>query len=148
MKHLILFMIIILGFVLLKCISFESFTNTDILSTSTEVKMSEKIGSRGVFATKDYKSGETIEICPCITDKASNFNGKMKDYIFKYDDETALVAFGYCSMYNHSDEYNALWTVVSKDELKVYTTKDISKGEEIFISYGNPYWKSRNDNKK
>jgi SET domain-containing protein len=51
-------------------------------------------------------------------------------------------------MYNHSDNYNALWTVLSKDQMKFYATKDIKKGEEIFTSYGDAYWKTRNELKK
>jgi SET domain-containing protein len=51
-------------------------------------------------------------------------------------------------MYNHSDNYNALWTILSKDQIKFYATKDIKKGEEIFTSYGEGYWKIRNDLKK
>jgi hypothetical protein len=148
MKHLILFMIIILGFVLLKCINLESFSNTEFVLPSAEIKVSDKIGSRGVFASKDYIIGDTIEICPCISEEAQKFQGKMKDYIFKYDDTYALVGFGFCSMYNHSDDYNALWSILSKEQIKIYATKDIKKGDEIFISYGNPYWNSRNGTKK
>ena len=140
-------MIIILGFVLLKCINIESFTNTNFVLPSAEIKVSEKIGSRGVFANKDYKRGDTIEVCPCISDESSKFKGTMKDYIFRYDDTYSLVGFGFCSMYNHSDDYNALWKILSKEQIQVYATRDIKKGEEIFISYGDPYWNSRNGKK-
>jgi SET domain-containing protein len=57
----------------------------------------------------------------------------MKDYLFRYDDKTSLLAFGYCSMYNHSDNYNALLKIISNEKIQVYATKDINSGDEIFI---------------
>jgi len=39
---------------------------------------------RGVFANKDFKQDEIIEVCPLITDYKKNFeNSKIKDYTFK-----------------------------------------------------------------
>lgn len=143
MKHLFLFLIIILGFCLLKYSKFEDFVDVSYILPSAEIKVSQKINGRGVFATKKYYKDDVIELCPCITDKRENFKGKMKDYLFKYDDENALVAFGFCSLYNHSDNYNARWKVLSDSQLKIYASKDIENGEEIFISYGNPYWENR-----
>ncbi len=143
MKHLIIFTIIILGFILLQCINIESMGNLDYKPPIAQIKYSPKIKGRGVFALKDYRKGDLIEVCPCIEDKMANFLGKARDYLFKYDENTALLAFGYCSLYNHSDNYNALWTVMSKEKIKIYATRDIKEGEEIFISYGNPYWNSR-----
>ena len=155
MKHLLLFLIIIVGFLILQCINLksfedlelfkdlESFEDLDYKSPNADIKISKKINSRGVFALKDYKEGDIIEVCPCIADDTTKFSGLTEDYLFKYDSKTPLIAFGYCSMYNHSNDYNALWKVISKEKMKIYATKNISMGEEIFISYGDGYWKSR-----
>jgi len=148
MKYLILFIIILLLYVLFRWIFMSLFVNIDYVVPQVEIKISKEIGSRGVFANKDYKKDDVIEICPTIFEETSKFQGILKDYIFKYDDKNSLLAFGFCSMYNHSDNYNALWTVLSKDQMKFYATKDIKKGEEIFTSYGDAYWKTRNDLKK
>jgi len=148
MKYLILFIIILLLYVLFRWIFMSLFVNIDYVVPHVEIKISKEIGSRGVFANKDYKKDDVIEICPTIFEETSKFQGILKDYIFKYDDKNSLLAFGFCSMYNHSDNYNALWTVLSKDQIKFYATKDIKKGEEIFTSYGDGYWKTRNDLKK
>ena len=148
MKYLILFIIILLLFVLFRWIFRSLFVNIDYVVPHVEIKISKEIGSRGVFANKDYKKDDVIEICPTITDETSKFQGILRDYIFKYDDKYSSLAFGFCSMYNHSDNYNALWAVLSKDQMKFYATKDIKKGEEIFTSYGDAYWKTRNELKK
>ena len=147
MKHLIIFIIIIIGFIILQIFSFNSY-NFDYKSPIAEIQISKKINGRGVIAQKNYKKNDIIEICPCIYDDTTNFHGKMKDYLFRYDDKTALVAFGYCSMYNHSDDYNALWKIISNEKIQVYATKDINKDDEIFISYGAPYWNNRKDSVK
>jgi len=149
MKYVILFIIIILLLpIFFKYNNIQSYSNTDYIVPSVEIKMSEKIGGRGVFACKDYNIGDIIEICPCIIDDSSKFQGAIKDYVFTYDISHSLVAFGTCSIYNHSDNYNALWSVLSKDQMKFYATKNIKNGEEIFTSYGNAYWESRNALKK
>ena len=148
MKYLILFIIILLLFVLFRWIFMSLFVNINYVVPHVEIKMSKEIGSRGVFANKDYKKDDVIEICPTITEETSKFQGILKDYIFKYDDKYSSLAFGFCSMYNHSDNYNALWNVLSKDQIKFYASKDIKKGEEIFTSYGDAYWKTRNELKK
>jgi SET domain-containing protein len=147
-KLFIIFIVILVSYVLFRYIFKSLFLNIDYVVPQVEIKKSEKIGSRGVFATKDYKKNDVIEICPTITEETSKFQGILKDYIFKYDDKNSLLAFGFCSMYNHSDNYNALWTILSKEQMKFYATKDIKKGEEILISYGDGYWKTRNDLKK
>jgi SET domain-containing protein len=136
-KLFIIFIVILVLYVLFRYIFKSLFLNIDYVLPQVEIKKSEKIGSRGVFATKDYKKDDIIEICPTISEETSKFDGILKDYIFKYDDKHSLVAFGFCSMYNHSDNYNALWTVLSKEQMKIYASKDIKKGEEILISYGN-----------
>jgi hypothetical protein len=152
MKHLLVFLIIIIGFIILQCINIELFddlnyqaTNKDLnyQSPKAGIKISKKLKSRGVFALQNYKKGDIIEVCPCIADHTKNFAGLLGDYIYRYDDDTSIVAFGYCSMYNHSDNYNALWEIISKEKLKVYATRNITKGEEIFVSYGSDYWNSR-----
>ena len=147
MKYVIFIIIFILIVVLFISLVIPS-SKTDYVVPFIQIKNSEKIGSRGVFANKDYKKDDIIEICPTISDKTSIFQGIVKDYIFKYDETDSILAFGFCSMYNHADDYNALWNILSKNQIKMYATKDITKGEEILTSYGEGYWKSRTEIKK
>ena len=88
-------------------------------------------------------------MAPYIEDLTSNYKGIIRDYIFKksIDSDKSVVAFGYGSMYNHSDIPNASWKVVD-EYVKITCVKPIKKDEEIFLSYGKQYWTSRNLEKK
>ena len=70
---------------------------------------------------------------------------KLKDYFFQYDDEKSAVGLGYCSMYNHSDNPNANWHVINSEKIKIKAARDIDVGDEIFVSYGDDYWSTRED---
>jgi len=100
---------------------------------------------RGVFAEKDFKKGEVIEVCPLITDYKKNFaNSKIKDYTFKskFKPDQEVIVFGMCSMYNHSDNFNVGHN--QDPENMIFTAqRDIKKGEELYVNYGTDYWNSR-----
>jgi hypothetical protein len=151
MKHLIIFGIILIGMIILKTSNeckIEKMTNISqdlYLKTS---KLGGKYG-RGVFSNKNFEVGDVIEMAPYIEDLTSNYKGIIRDYIFKksIDSDKSVVAFGYGSMYNHSDIPNASWKVVD-EYVKITCVKPIKKDEEIFLSYGKQYWTSRNLEKK
>ena len=108
-----------------------------------------KGGGRGVFANKDFKNGEIVEICPLISDKRDNFkNSIIRDYTFKnkFKDEEVIV-FGLCSIYNHSDNNNIHHDQDNKDNMIFRAIRDIKKGEELYVNYGPNYWMSRSNNK-
>ena len=102
---------------------------------------------RGVFAEKDFKKGEVIEVCPLITDYKKNFEkSKIKDYTFrsKFKPDQEVIVFGMCSMYNHSDNFNVGHN--QDPENMIYkAARDIKKGEELYVNYGTNYWNSRNN---
>ena len=100
---------------------------------------------RGVFAEKDFKKGEVIEVCPLLTDYKKNFaNSIIKDYTskskFKPDQE--VIVFGMCSMYNHSDNFNVGHNQ-DPENMIFKAARDIKKGEELYVNYGSNYWNSR-----
>lgn len=143
MYHLIIFFVIILGIIIIKCLDIKIFSKECyVINSFVQVKESSKSG-RGVYAMKDYKKGDIIEVCPAIKNAFSDLKGKVKDYIFKYDDTDSLIAFGYCSIYNHDDNPNAQWMVVDDETIQIICDRDIKNGEEIFVSYGQNYWNSR-----
>jgi len=151
MKHLIIFVIILIGILLLKTsnnCSVEKMTNINQDLYIKTSKLGGKYG-RGVFSNRKYEIGDTIELAPYIEDITSNYKGVIRDYIFKKssNSDKSVVAFGYGSMYNHSDTPNASWKV-NDDYVKISCIKPINKDEEIFLSYGSQYWSSRNLDKK
>ena len=100
---------------------------------------------RGVFAEKDFKQGEVIEVCPLLTDYKKNFaNSKIKDYTFKskFKPDQEVIVFGMCSMYNHSDNFNVGHNQ-DPENMIFKAVRDIKKGEELYVNYGGPYWNSR-----
>lgn len=148
MKHLIIFGIIIFGVILLTLITRYAELNNIIVTNYSNIylKKSEIGGKfgRGIYANKNFDTGEIIEKAPYIEDKTSNFNGLLRDYIFGKNDMNSVVGFGYASLYNHSDSPNASWRVTD-DYIEIKTIKPINKDDEILISYGNAYWNTRKD---
>ena len=106
----------------------------------------------GVFATKDIKKGDIVEVCPMMLfpekEKKLLDRTTLKDYYFNYEDGAAVM-LGYGSIYNHSNRANV--EVIMKEvmvEGEVFANyvayKNIKKGEELFINYnGNPNSKKK-----
>lgn len=110
---------------------------------------SKKAG-RGVLADRTFEKGELIERCACIyLDKFPQ--DEMGNYVFSNNQGGYLVATGLCSMYNDDKKKppNATWSVEGqrRDPMSwsvvVTALRTIRPGEEITISYGDTYWKSR-----
>ena len=99
----------------------------------------------GVFAAKTMKPGEKIEECYAIIlpKGKSSSNKILDDYYFDTKRKYALLT-GFGSIYNHADEPNADYTInISKRIATIKAIRPIKKGEEIFVSYGVEWFKSR-----
>lgn len=102
----------------------------------------------GVFARQNINSGDIIEECPVLTLPILKGESTplLIDYRFNWPQghewEEQVIALGYGSLYNHSDNPNAIW--VSSNNRKsfiFYATKDIKENDEIFVWYGDEnYW--------
>ena len=97
---------------------------------------------RGVFAAKDFKEGEIIEVCPVIIVPGGETklmdDSIMSDYVFEWTEEpeTYAVVLGYGSIYNHSNEPNAEFDTDYENHTMVFSAiRDIKKGEEICTDY-------------
>lgn len=126
-----------------------------IVNTSYSVKESKLLkGERGLFAEKDYKAGDVIDECPTVKVLHDHIDAssRLNDYVFQSikDDDHVLVAMGYCGVMNHSEEkQNATWEIDRFDEtITMFAISDIQKGEEIYVNYGEDYWKERNIDEK
>ena len=102
---------------------------------------------RGVFAARGFAPGETIEVCPVIalseTDARTLDGTGLYDYYFGWGDEgkAAAIALGYGSLYNHSNEPNAMHRkCAAANTLSIVATKPIMAGDEICISYQPGPW--------
>lgn len=95
----------------------------------------------GVFAEKSIKKGEILEQCYFILTKGDDAN--LEDFYFHAKRKYAVL-LGYGSIYNHADEPNADYTLnINKRIATIKAVKNIKKGEEILISYGEEWLKSR-----
>jgi SET domain-containing protein len=95
----------------------------------------------GVYAEKSFKKGEIIEECYMIVSRGGD--KKLEDYYFDADGRYGLLT-GFGSIYNHSDEPNADYKIQTKRRLAIIKAdRAIKKGEEIFVSYGEKWFKTR-----
>jgi SET domain-containing protein len=95
----------------------------------------------GVFAGKTYKKGELIEECYVLL--TSGKEKALEDYYFAAGRKYALLT-GFGIIYNHSDDENADYVINAKKRLcTIKAMRTIKKGEEIFVSYGPGWFKSR-----
>lgn len=98
---------------------------------------------RGVFASVHIKAGELIEECHTIINK--NLAG-LVDYSFKVYEKPGFSAMplGFGAIYNHSPVPNATYDLNSElFIMRFIATRDISPGEEIFVSYGQKWFDKR-----
>jgi uncharacterized protein len=148
MKHLILFSLIIIGVIFLTLISWYDDRNKIIQNNTNNIYLKKsKIGGkfgRGIFANKAFKKDEIIERAPYIEDKTSSFTGLVRDYIFSKNETNSIVAFGFASLYNHSDTPNAKWKITD-EYVEITAIKQIDADSEILISYGDNYWNTRKE---
>lgn len=103
------------------------------------LKQTDSMG-QGVFANKDFKKGETIEIVPLLLLPMQDFEHikktKLYYYFFEYTNSHFAIALGHGSLYNHSYTPNARYLYNFKNkQFKIKAIKDIKEGEEIFINY-------------
>lgn len=124
------------------------------LYPSTKIYVAKsRIHGLGVFASENIEKGTCFEITPLVDvvlSKAEDLGREfLYDYRFSYitgGKITKLVmALGYGSLYNHSDDPNANWRLNNEINMfEFYSVKDIKAGEEILIYYGDKdYWRAR-----
>lgn len=98
---------------------------------------------RGVFALRDFKKDEIIEIAPVIpvskdsiTEDGRAPDGYLLDWDGNYEDEEYCMPLGYIMMYNHSSDAN-IWLDQDFDKytMTARATRDIKAGEELCWDY-------------
>jgi SET domain-containing protein len=97
---------------------------------------------RGVFASKDFASGEPIETTPVILITPGDWfciaPTVLADYVFNFGPEKdhAAIALGFGSLYNHSYSPNARYFKDwDRREIRFVAVRAIRSGEEITVNY-------------
>lgn len=90
-----------------------------------------------MYASERIPKGIEIEVCQLIILDFSEVGKKLEGYVFDFDPTRVALALGNGSLYNHSDEPNAVAYMDKKKQLLSFETlRAISKDEEITINYG------------
>jgi hypothetical protein len=99
---------------------------------------------RGVFATRTFAEGETVETCPTV--EISQGGGDLADYLFESTKEGMfLVVLGFGMLYNHSADPNVDYYQDDGDTLDFIALRRVERGEELTISYGEEWWSARDE---
>lgn len=114
-------------------------------------KISDEKG-RGVFALRDIKKDEVIEVCPVVPVGKNNFksNGNAPDgYLFDWDADTKgeehAMPLGYAMLYNHSKKPNmAMECDMENYTITISANRDIKSGEELTWNYNCELWFDEN----
>ena len=105
------------------------------------------VSGRGAFALKKIKEGDIIERCPALEVTDKDIGGELLNYVFYGKTENSrLVAMGNGMLFNHSSTPNVAYYREETSlgpELILYALRDISKGEELFYTYGDDWWSTR-----
>ncbi len=120
--------------------------NNSIKYINPIVVKKSKIAGRGVFANRDFKKDEIIEICPTLIENQKKIKGIFKDYYYETHagKNKVVLPFGLCVFYNHSFNPNVYgYESVKKQKFTNKASRDIKKGEELTVNYGKNYWNSR-----
>ena len=97
-----------------------------------------------MFATRTFAEGETVEVCPTV--EISEGGGDLADYLFESTNEGMfLVVLGFGMLYNHSSEPNLDYYQENEAALAFVAQRQIDKGEELTISYGDEWWSARGE---
>ena len=103
----------------------------------------------GVFANRDYKEGDTVEINRFL-EFSDNKTG-LQDYVFKshLDTNKNVIVLGNGSIFNHHDNNNINYYFMGEKGFFIYkANKDIKKGDEMYINYGSHWFQNRQKNDK
>lgn len=114
---------------------------SDLMRFDIEIKYINKNKGRGVFALKNFKTGEIVESCPVIRltpgERKHCSKTVLNCYMYPWrSTRSASLVLGYGSIYNHSFTPNADWKQNFRSSMMVYRAiKPIDKGEEITVNY-------------
>lgn len=103
---------------------------------------SSPLAGKGVFCGELITAESIIEISPVIVIPPNEMTALKSTNLYNYyfewgeDFKAGIIALGYASMYNHSYQPNAFYTVDQAfGTLSVFALQDIPAGTEILFNY-------------
>ena len=114
-----------------------------LLPPNVYIKDTGTAKGRGVFASRAFKSGETIEICPVVLFhmEYNSLPKAIKTLVFDWEvlagrRRTHALALGYGSFYNHNNPANLRYEAdAENDLLRFIAVRDIDADEELTVNY-------------
>lgn len=95
----------------------------------------------GVFADQDFEPGEIIEECRTLI--CETVIPELNDYLFWIENTNGL-PLGFGCLYNHADDCSADYAYdAERSVIVIRAEKRIKRGEEIFVYYGEDWFRSR-----
>lgn len=95
---------------------------------------------RGIFAARDIKKDELVEVSPVIVSPNEEWKYLKKTvlfyYCFHWGKKNTAIALGYGGLFNHSYTPNTGFDNNKKNKtIDFYALVDIKEGEELTINY-------------
>lgn len=115
----------------------------DLSSPGVYIKDTGTPKGRGVFASRSFKDGEIVEVCPVIILRGPfmELPEELKKIVFDWGvlanmPGTNALALGYGSMYNHNNPANMRYTASQAEHLlRFIAVRDIIPNEELTVNY-------------
>jgi uncharacterized protein len=100
---------------------------------------------RGVFAAREFAADEVVEVCPSVELPRREARGVLADYVFDSTgaDNAVVLVLGYGMLYNHSEHPNLEYDQDDDGVVTFFAARRIARGEELTISYGPEWWRTR-----
>lgn len=96
---------------------------------------------RGLYATRDIKKDELIEVSPILISPKKEWKYLKKTVLFNYcfywgEQNDTAIALGYGALFNHSYTPNIKFDNNEENlSIDFYAIDDIQSGEELTINY-------------
>ena len=99
-----------------------------------------EISGRGVFAVRDFKAGEVVELCDVLIISKKDIKWidktELYDHYYAWSEGRAVLALGLGSMYNHSYNPNCKYRVkLNLNKIEFKSLQAINNGQELLINY-------------
>lgn len=103
------------------------------------------VHGRGMFATTAIRRGTVLEkghVLPFADEQACD--AQIIDlYAFDFDGKGRCLVLGSASLCNHSDTPNVEVEIdETRSTYRLVAARSIERGEELFVDYGDEYWRS------